>query len=192
MAVEVKPVPQAQELPGERPLMIALLVAIVVVILTVVIQNPTLVRFWPFSAIEFVQLMTPLILVSLFVERSLEIFIKGSYGEGEERLQKQIEKGEADETTLVTYKARTRRVAFAAAVLLCLTISAMGVRALEQLVDPPVLGRFTDMQLRVFRTVDVVLTGTLLAGGADGLHKLVSLFLTQVDRLKQQTKGKVP
>ena len=189
MAVEMRPMPAAQELPGGRPLMIALLVAIVVVILTVVVQNPTLVRFWPFSATEFVQMMTPLLLVSLFVERGLEIFIKGSYGEGEERLEKMIARGERDSEALVVYKARTRRVAFAGAVLLCLTISAMGVRALEQLVDPPVLARFTDSQLRVFRTVDVALTGLLLAGGADGLHKLVSLFLTQVDRLTQQAKG---
>src|SRR5688572_18804376 len=129
MAVDIRPVPPAQELPGGRPIMIAMLVAIVVVILTVVVQNPTLVRFWPFSATEFIQMMTPLLLVSLFVERGLEIFIKGSYGEGEERLQKMIAKGERDEEALVVYKARTRRVAFASAVLLCLTISAMGVRA---------------------------------------------------------------
>lgn len=189
MAVEMRPMPAAQELPGGRPLMIALLVAIVVVILTVVVQNPTLVRFWPFTATEFVQMMTPLIMVSLFVERGLEIFIKGSYGEGEERLEKMIARGERDAEALVVYKARTRRVAFAGAVLLCLTISAMGVRALEQLVDPPVLARFTDSQFRVFRTVDVALTGLLLAGGADGLHKIVSLFLNQVDKLKAQTKG---
>ncbi len=43
-------------------------------------------------------------------------------------------------------------------------------------------------QERAFMAMDVLLTGMLLGGGADGLHKLVSIFTNFMDSTAQQAK----
>ncbi len=52
-----------------------LTVAICVVVALVAARITDIVRFTSFSAGEFVQLMTPLFLVALFIERVVEVFI---------------------------------------------------------------------------------------------------------------------
>jgi len=84
------------------------------------------------------------------------------------------------------------QAAFTAAVLLGITISAIGVRALELFVDPAVFAALTSAQRTVFRVIDVVLTGAVLGGGADGMHKLVSVFTNFMDRTNANLKGGTP
>jgi hypothetical protein len=175
-------------MPGTRTTIVVLALAIVAIVLVAMTTNPDLLRFWPFSATDFVQMMTPLILVALFVERALEIVIKGLYGQGEEMLRHQAKANPAMEAHRVQYKAHTRKVAFTTALLMCIAIAAVGVRALGQLVDPAVLETLTGTQRAVFASIDIMLTGTLLAGGADGLHKLVTLFTNTLDAQNAKLK----
>jgi len=185
----------AQAAPAAPPRRLALLVLAVFVVAgvsVVVLNNPGLVRFWPFSAGEFVQALTPLVLIALFIERALEVFISGWRGGGEKALGAAVKDGSAAAIDLVAYKSVSRRAAFTAAVLLGITISAIGVRALELFVDPAVFAALTSAQRTVFRVIDVVLTGAVLGGGADGMHKLVSVFTNFMDRTNANLKGGTP
>jgi hypothetical protein len=163
-----------------------------VVVGIVVARNPALVRFWPFTPGEFVQAVTPLLLVALFVERALEIVIGGLYGGAEAELKKLVKEKQKSDTDLLKFKASTRRVAFAGALVFGLTISAIGVRGLELFVDPAVFDTLTSTQRTVFRTVDVLVTASLIAGGADGMHKLVSVFTNGMDKINAGLKQGTP
>ena len=163
--------------------------AIAIILYLVVASNPGLVRFWPFSAAEFVQAMTPLLLISLFVERALEIVIKGVRGGEEEKRARAAAADPTQADALTDYKAQTRAFAFGAALLICIIISAVGVRALELVTDPAVFKALTSAQRSAFQVIDVLLTGALLAGGADGLHKIVTLFTDNIDALKKRAKS---
>jgi len=164
----------------------------IIVVGIVVARNPALVRFWPFTPGEFVQAVTPLLLVALFVERALEIVIGGLYGGDEAKLKQQVKQKAIPEADLLAYKASTRRFAFAAALVFGLTISAIGVRGLELFVDPAVFDTLTSTQRTVFRTVDVLVTASLIAGGADGMHKLVSIFTNGMVKINAGLKQGTP
>jgi len=69
---------------------------------------------------------------------------------------------------------------------------ALFMRALELFVDPAVFAALTSAQRTVFRVIDVVLTGAVLGGGADGMHKLVSVFTNFMDRTNANLKGGTP
>ena len=57
-------------------------------------------------------------------------------------------------------------------------------------VDPAALKGLPAAHARLFATFDVIVTGTLLGGGADGLHKLVTLFTTWMDTAKESAERK--
>ena len=63
----------AQNAGIERRMLVTLTLFAVAAVVLVAVLRPGLIRFWPFSVTDFVQLMTPLILVSLFIERALEV-----------------------------------------------------------------------------------------------------------------------
>jgi hypothetical protein len=69
-------------------------------------------------------------------------------------------------------------------------VAALGVRVLQLFVDPAVFDALSGLQRRLFCTVDVLLTGALLGGGADGLHKLVRVFTTFMDSTAELAKGR--
>ena len=84
---------------------------------------------------------------------------------------------------------RTRRIAFAASVLLGLVVAALGVRALGVFID---MGEFQDLragQRFGFNCLDIVLTAGLIAGGSDALHQLVEAFSSGMERLKNNAQG---
>jgi hypothetical protein len=178
------------EFPRRGPVWI-MAAAIVVVVGLAMTRDPLLVRFWAFSPAEFVQTMTPFLLVSLFVERALEILVKGFYGEGEAILRRAAKDKPEVHTALVRYKEHTRRFAFTAGVLICVAIAGVGLRIMEQLADPAEFALLSNLQRTVFQTIDVLLTGTLLAGGADGMHKLVNIATNAMDAKNQKLRDGV-
>ena len=175
-------------MPGPRPVWL-MAAAITVVVGVAMVRDPGLVRFWPFNAAEFTQVILPFLVVAFIIERALEIVVKGVYGEGEARVKAEAKAGGPEEEARArSYKEHTRRFAFTAAVLIGMAISAVGMRMLQQLADPAEFGRLSTIQRIVFQTIDVLLTGTLLAGGADTFHKLVSLVTNTMDLKNDQLK----
>ena len=82
-----------------------------------------------------------------------------------------------------------QRLAFASSVALGMLISAVGVRALGLFVDPSAFHTLSKMQQTSFNMVDVLLTGAVLGGGSDALHKFVTVFTNFMERTAKQAKG---
>jgi hypothetical protein len=210
---------QASRTPDQRLVTLALFLVVLVSVVLVAVLNPGLVRFWPMSSGEFVQTIAPLFLVSLFIERVLEVFLTTWRGPDAAAQAQKVKKAKdaakhahaaseaahlishlqaeagKEEDTLVDYKAKTQRVAFLSGIALGVVVSALGVRALGLFVDPAVfadLRHVHPVQAQWFNAADVFLTGAVLGGGSDGLHKLVSVFTDFLDTTSARAKAARP
>jgi hypothetical protein len=82
------------------------------------------------------------------------------------------------------YRGETQRYAFAVSLGLSILVSIAGVRSLEPFIDT---ARFHNTSLTspaqqvFFLCVDVALSAALLAGGADGIHSVVSAVTSFFD-----------
>ena len=54
---------------------ISLYLIVVGALLVTAFYAPGLIRFWPFSVMEIVHRIAPLFMISLFIERGLEVFV---------------------------------------------------------------------------------------------------------------------
>jgi hypothetical protein len=123
---------------------------VVVSILAVSGALPGRVEFQPFDLALFLKSLAPLLVIALLIERTVAVLF-GIWPE-EERT------------------ARASRWAFLAGGTLGVLVSVAGVRLVETLLAP---GSGTG---RLFRATDVLLTGGLLGGGADGFRQLAKVL----------------
>lgn len=173
---------------NERRVVIALVLVFLASAALVAWFRPSLVRFWAFTPADFVQLVTPLFLIALFIERVLEVFLTSWRAGESKKLQlaakDQPKKLEAREAT-EDFKARTQRLAFLTGTAIGVVISALGIRILEPLLDPTAFSTGADAipgwQQRLVMVADVLFTGAVLGGGSDGMHKLVQVFTNFMD-----------
>jgi hypothetical protein len=170
--------------------------------------------FWDMSAGDYVKYFTSLMLVALFIERALEVFITAWRGPAAKEILRGIERlkalaqeakddpnvspavvrshnedVEAERRKMDQQKSRTQRLAFLSSLALGVLVSAVGIRALEPLLDPSGFQGLSSFQTDIFGLVDVILTGALLGGGSDGIHKLVNVFTSYLDETGKQFKG---
>lgn len=97
---------------------------------------------------------------------------------------------------LAEYRSETRRYAFVGATVLGLLAAVAGVRALALFITVPTMAKAADAtspavtegQIFIFVAFDVLVTGLLLAGGAEGLHKIVDTFTTWMEQTKKNLK----
>lgn len=220
---------------------------IIVIIFSSAFLFPTSVTFRPFGVNEVTQLLTLLALVSLFLERALEVFINTWRGPREAELDNEIQNNERviadkrdlretkieqpqgilkttetevggdpkkvtqevavqaipNETDKLTaelnqelvklknnqqlrtaYKSQTRKIALWTALTFGLLISGVGVRSLDTLVQPVQGSLYSGAQSFLLHCLDVLLTGGLIAGGSDGIHKITQLFSTYFEETR--------
>ncbi len=170
-----------------------------------------LIRFTSFSAEEFVQLITPLFLTALFIERVLEVFISAWRAAETEKLERDLKAVKdalsaakesppvrtkfklADQTgrehDLGVYKATTRRRTWVAGTLLGVIVAALGVRALGLFIDASEFADLREGQRVWFTRLDILLTGAVLAGGSDSLHQLVNTFTNFMKKSAENAKS---
>ena len=111
------------------------------------------------------------------------------------------------------YRMTTRKGAFIAGLATGVAIALIGPRVLEAVVDPDALKALFDCaelaqsdvlpkiiegckspevaksaarQLWWFKTIDVLITGGLIGGGAEGIHKIVSAITGTADKIRKQ------
>jgi len=168
--------------------------------------------------------LAPLILTALFIERAVEVMISPWRDPGADqraRILKDVknntaaiasQQAAADDYT--QYKGKTRRYAFAFALLLGTAAAIVGIRALWPFLDDP-NGKFVGATVSTsngvttvskvqgnpinnpenhhaktaFIVVDVVLSALLLAGGANGIHSVVTTFTSFFDSNTQKNQG---
>lgn len=197
------------------------------------------------------QLLTSLFIVSLFLERSLEVFITTWRGPTSEKLNnkiqeylstisklnsiegsqvrvkeealaegiKEVAKGDLShpntlkateylaqtkveslklETAFANlrqiqqdqsgYKLATRCIALCSNLLIGILISTTGILTLGYLFESPE----ESFRLTLFGTIDVLLTGGLIAGGSDGIHRILQAVITFMDATAKRAKGETP
>jgi len=183
---------------------VILFIVILLSLIIVYTTSPDLIAFLPIDTTQFLETIAPLFLISLFIERALEIFLtawRGGDASGHELTVKLEKKklAKADkvsanledaEKKMSEYKNNTRRIAFLSGLALGILISAFGVRALESFADPDLFDQLSNLQRDSFRLFDTFVTGAVLGGGADGLHKLVSVFTGFLDKTNDNIKAK--
>jgi hypothetical protein len=183
-----------------KPTIVTVVVmAFIAVLLYFFWPNFGAIRFKNYSAAEFTQQLMPLALVALFIERSLEVVVTAWRGGDAETKQLAVDNAAAEakadtsklpalataKTALTNYKSETRQIAFPAALILGIIISALGIRGLGTLLDTTVFAALPGPQQRGFTIVDVLLTGSLLGGGSDFVHKVITTFTDLLDATKK-------
>ncbi|MGH7391519.1 MAG: hypothetical protein ACREM3_18970, partial [Candidatus Rokuibacteriota bacterium] len=85
------------------------------------------------------------------------------------------------------YRCVTRQIALATGLVLGFLVSGVGVRALGLLVDPSLNG--SPAQAAAFRLVDGLLTGGVIAGGSEGIHRVATVFDNFMSATARRAKG---
>ncbi len=166
-----------------------------------------LLRFELLSdAQSVISILTPLFLFSLFVERAVEVFLTVWRGKESDTLALAVKQekvkmslGKSPESStydgfqkeLTEYKGTTRDIAFVCCFILGILISLSGVRALALFVDPTTLDDLTWYQSSWFTVIDIFITGALIGGGSDGIHKLVSMIVALLDSTRARAEARV-
>jgi hypothetical protein len=162
------------------------------------------------AATKIWELILGFLVISLLIERALEVLLTTTRArrakEMDERISKLRERvveskgGAGYEGAQREYDSmREERKQFRfdtlslslwLGLLLGLIVSALGVRALETILETKYLECVHVVHKRLFHVVDVLLTGGLLAGGSDGIHKLAEAYRGIMEGQKQQEEDK--
>lgn len=154
--------------------------AVPVVIVLIIILDPKVVPLNTDAARDIGQTLLLLMFIALIVERALEAIISAWRGPGKQRL-KPTTAEESPSPEYLSYTHATRIIVLALALLLGLLIAAVGIRVIEPIVDSTALEKLGN-QDRWFRSIDVLLTGGVIAGGSEGIHKIAKVFDRLMDR----------
>jgi hypothetical protein len=98
----------------------------------------------------------------------------------------QIDDINEKERQRAAYKSDTRTIALWTSLLFGLLMSAIGIRSIEPLV---VMDLDNPIQVVIFRCLDALLTGGLIAGGSEGIHKLIKVFIDFMEATSKQIKN---
>lgn len=174
--------------------------------------GPEGVPFLDFSTEHVIQLITAAILVALFIERTTEVFLNAWRGGGKAALEGNLEairqklkaakvcEKEIDanpdvqalEAKLARFRTENQRMALLSGLILGIVASALGVRLISPLLDPRVIDELAGRHHSLLMGFDVLITGALLGGGANGLHKILDLFLSHVDAQRKKLRKDSP
>lgn len=161
--------------------------------------GPLTLLFVPNTLEAAFETLTALLLVALFIERANEVFIKNTrtvrrtiaerriasleaalaQAQETERseAQKQLEAAKDD---LTRYRTATRILTIAFSTILGTLTALAGVRALTPLLDVQ-YEALSGWQWGVLNFVDIVLTVSLVTGGASALHNMISMIGDRIE-----------
>lgn len=150
-------------------------------------------QFDPKALANLGVVLAPLVAVAAFIERAVEVILTPLRGDTADRMQAEVtaaaaagQDAAALKKQLHDFKLGTRRYAFLLAVSLGVIASLLGVRGLENLVSAN-----TPLSAPA-KGFDVVLTGLLLGGGADGIHKPVKAFTDYMNMISKKSQAAAP
>ncbi|WGV27561.1 hypothetical protein [Halotia branconii] len=91
------------------------------------------------------------------------------------------------EAERIAYKSDTRIIALWTSLLCGILISTIGIRSIEPLI---IVDTNNPTQIIVLRFSDTFLTGGLIAGGSEGIHKLIQVFVSFMEATSKQIKNR--
>lgn len=155
-----------------------------------------------------------LVLISLFIERAIEVFLSAWRSQGADMLDYEISKNksviealsdannnaglnktdisDASKTLLalqeerVIYSAHSRFIAQWMGLGIGFLVSLVGVRVLGNVID---IASLSGSQQGVFTVVDILLTGAVLAGGSEAINKIMKVYNSFMIATEKKTKG---
>jgi hypothetical protein len=167
---------------------------------------PASIAFKPISGPAFAGVVGWLFAVALFVERAVEVIVmvfrdqdadlldnaeaeaKDAFTAATDPATKQAAQTalSAAHEAVIIYRAHTKEFALQVGFFLGALVALAGVRALHGLIpDNIVTGRW-------FTLVDIIVTSAMLAGGSEGIHRLVNVFTSFTDGVSRQLDQKNP
>jgi hypothetical protein len=179
-------------------LRMAYLLAVILTLALIAVRNPPLVKFRELSLEDVVGTLAALAIISAFLERAVEVFVAAWRVGEQQQLEIKLQRLRADRAGSAEVKAlrlrlnqfrhETRMYSLAVSVVLGILVSLAGVRALAAVVES---GQIEQGYWHngFFNVLDVLITGALLSGGADAIHKIVSTFTTFMEATKSRVKG---
>ncbi|MBH8566638.1 hypothetical protein I8748_31560 [Nostoc sp. CENA67] len=128
---------------------------------------------------------------------SLEQQIIQNFTKNKEELFKRIQPQIDDLNTMIkelnekerkriAYKSDTQIIALWTSLLFGLLMSAIGIRSIEPFV---VIDASNPTQIVIFRCLDALLTGGVIAGGSEGIHRLIQVFIDFMEATSKQIKN---
>ena len=87
---------------------------------------------------------------------------------------------------LAEYRSDTQRIALIGGLLLGVVISFVGPRILSEVIV--VYGEMGSWQAALYHGTDILITGGLLGGGSEGIHKLIALITDFLDMTRANIK----
>lgn len=150
----------------------------------------TPLAFSPQGILNVGSTVAPLFAIAAFVERAVEVVITATRDQGMLRLQRRLSAaGDAEAATAAqhridAYKLETQRISFAVALAISVFAGLVGMRAIAPLLASPPADR------RWFDLFDVTLTSLLLAGGSEGIHRLVTTITTFLETSKTRSEAR--
>ncbi len=170
---------------------------------------PAAVVFKPYTSVDMFRILASLLFVSLLLERALEIFINASREPGKMKLELAVQSienrmrrtssktaGKMSELLEKTreqrteFKSQTQRIALSIGILVGWVVALVGVRSIEFLVESRSFSALPSHQRILLKCIDVLLTGSVIAGGSEGIHKIMTVYSNFMDsaagRMKQQ------
>jgi hypothetical protein len=188
---------------------ISIITTIIVTILAIVFSSQG-VPFSEFTPSDIVGLLIKLALAALFIERAVEVAMISWRGKGKQKFVSKVlaEKRKSglkadDQAGIVTegqisasegleaHSAETKTLAILSAFGMGVIISALGLRALQPLLDADVFLGIGKVQRALFTGVDTLITGALLGSGSEGIHKILDTFLSWVDKYRTRIKNEI-
>lgn len=107
----------------------------------------------------------------------------------EEKFKEKFDQlGEA-EKELALYRINTKLKTVPCGLFLGILVSALGFRTLQPLLDPSAVAELSRFHATFLRTTDVMLTGGLIGGGSDGIHKVIQAFVDFMESTSKRTKA---
>ena len=176
---------------------------ILLLLLSLILVMREAVKFNDFEPDDVFELLTVIAGVATLQQTVVGVFISSWRGPQRELLDKQLAqfdlqlKGEGlspeqrqalskqrkeKELELIKYKAVTRKISLWVNLIAGFVVSAVGLHALEALANPAELEKLSKYQALGFRVMDVVLTGSLLSGGAEGIGQVTAIFGNFISR----------
>ncbi len=140
---------------------------------------------------KLVAVLGTILMASLIIERGLDVFLTTLRAEKSEKMSRAINEikilaGNGDssikaelsklEDEQFIFKSQTRIIALWSGLLAGVILGIIGFRALNSLVSPDEFELLKNFQKIVFNAVDIFLTGCVLAGGSDSIHKIMDSF----------------
>ena len=171
---------------GKNAVTFALAIVVVLALgalILAVLLGPEYIQFQDLTLEQVLKLLVNLSVVALFVERASYVIVRLTYGPEDMKLEKETKSlRRGDVTTragseIVSDSGRMSgkklRLSMSASFIIGITVAWVGVRCLRPLMDPTALGDLVNpWQRNLFSFADVMITGALIGGGADGIYQI--------------------